>query len=555
MTVRKAAMVGCDGGKSSARAAAGVLDQRCRIPPPAGSQGCRLKPSGGRSRGFADVGLALRALGGRAALAVQAQPRQQAMTQGGQTCAAAAAIQPRTAARTRPVNLRYEAGTLFSESGAVVCCVQETAAQHVIPDVGGDANDVLKNVIPPSLRSGVAGRPEAMAGCSPAPVWTTVARASASVGSTAGEDRSGPPRSIPMKIGAGHIQSRAAERVMSPRRHAPRCRQSCHPQPSQKFSPPGAILGRPLPVGFSQPSRDLRGITVLQLGDLPEGVALFEMKPEGLSPVVALRQPEGDIYQSRRTPNPTTRDREDEPGRESANSITDHPSKYADPRHAALSACIAAPQQRTPLFEGRAGPTVKVGHINTRQPDGFESGLWRLAGMDRRDHRDRRSDLEWRQGLQSSSPSERTSDHWRNSAQRNGRPDHGPLQRGGTPHSLRTDDCLHTSVQASNQCYAGDYGRPDVWNIGLAFAAGHSSHEKNEGRPQCSRGPLLCFGLQQQSAAGSHTHSQGRHQTRPSKAKTASVSSLRSSPPLRSIQMVTARAATPAIMPIQPIMP
>ena len=124
MTVRMAAMVGCDGGKPPARTASGDHDQRCRNPPPAGSQGCRPViepgPSGGRSGCFANMGLALITLGGRAAFSVQAKPRQELVTEGGETRAAASAEQPRTAAQARPVNLRDESGTVVNQTGAVV---------------------------------------------------------------------------------------------------------------------------------------------------------------------------------------------------------------------------------------------------------------------------------------------------------------------------------------------------------------------------------------------------------------------------------------------------
>ena len=165
MTVRMAAMVGCDGGKPSARAASGDHDQRCRNPPPAGSQGCRPViepgPAGGRSGCFANLGLALITLGGRATFSVQTQPRQELMTEGGKTRAAASAEQPRTAAQARLVNLRDESGTVVNQTGALVERVALAAAQHCVPAWTGDA--VLDGGVPPptsarAVRASAAGR-------------------------------------------------------------------------------------------------------------------------------------------------------------------------------------------------------------------------------------------------------------------------------------------------------------------------------------------------------------------------------------------------------------
>lgn len=333
-------MVGCDGGKSSARAAVGVLDQHCRIPPPAGSQGCRIKPSDGRSGGFADVGLALDALGGRAALAVQGQPGQQPVTQGVE-----AGMRPRTTARTRPVNLQYESGTRISEKGAVVFRGRISPPQHVVPDVDGDANAELEDVIPPSLRSGVAGRPKAMAGCSPAPVWTTVARALASVGSTAGEDRSGPQdKSMPMKTGRTRQSSRAIRNDMTSRRHSPSFRQACQPQSSQNVSPPGAILGRPSWVGFGQPPGDLRGVSELPVGDLADAPARG-VKSYGRAPVID--------FQPRGAPGhkPCQRAKEGE----------DRDSGQCRCKGLHEEACISAPGWMI-LTSCRSGRTSRTGH-------------------------------------------------------------------------------------------------------------------------------------------------------------------------------------------------
>ena len=210
MTVRMAAMVGCDGGKPSARTASGDHDQRCRNPPPAGSQGCRPViepgPSGGRSGCFANMGLALITLGGRASFSVQAQPRQELVTEGGETRATASAEQPRTAAQARLVNLRDESGTVVNQTGALVERGALAAAQHCVPTWTGDA--VLDGGVPPptsaravrasaagrsiaggdpcvensegrspsSLRRGTAGMAVATTGLSPAPVRLTVAR-------------------------------------------------------------------------------------------------------------------------------------------------------------------------------------------------------------------------------------------------------------------------------------------------------------------------------------------------------------------------------------------
>ncbi|KAK0351130.1 hypothetical protein LTR94_026213, partial [Friedmanniomyces endolithicus] len=111
MPVRKTAMIGFDGGQRFPFAASGVLDQRCRIPPPAGSQGCRQRPSGGRSECSANVGLALITLGDRSSLAVQAEPREELMAKGGETRAAASNERRQSAAQTGLVKKWDESGT------------------------------------------------------------------------------------------------------------------------------------------------------------------------------------------------------------------------------------------------------------------------------------------------------------------------------------------------------------------------------------------------------------------------------------------------------------
>lgn len=274
-------MVGCDGGKPSARAATGDHDQRCRIPPPAGSQGCRPViepgPSGGRSGCFADVGLALITLGVRPSFPVQAKPRQELVTEGGKSRAAASAEQPRTAVQARLVNLRDESGTVLNQTGAVAEEGALAAAQHCVPAWTGDA--VLDEGVPPptgaaavpasaagrssagedpdveisgkdapsSLRRGTAGMAGTTTGRSPTPVRLTVAR-----GAT--QRRSDAPRSTPRKTslgGAAAISSRiwtaSSGVTSSPKRatgetngrmHRPALEQSCHAQSSQRDCPP-----------------------------------------------------------------------------------------------------------------------------------------------------------------------------------------------------------------------------------------------------------------------------------------------------------------------------
>ena len=361
MTVRMAAMVGCDGGKPSARAATGDHDQRCRIPPPAGSQGCRPViepgPSGGRSGCFADVGLALITLGGRASLAVQAKPRQEQVTEGREARAAGSAEQARAAAQVRPVNFRDESGTVVIQTGAMAEEGALAAAQHCVPAWTGDA--VLDEGVPPptgaaavpasaagrsiagkdpdveiserdapsSLRRGTAGMAGTTTGRSPAPVRLTVAR-----GAT--ERRSDTPRSTPRNTsfgGAAAISSKiwtASNGVISsPRRaigetngrmHRPAAKQSCQAQSSQMSPPPSGILLRLRPVSFGEPLSDFAGLTVEVVGDLTVG------------PVLCV-EPNGDAFQPGRRLQPQfPPEQPDLQGACRGRDTEEHPNNHAD---------------------------------------------------------------------------------------------------------------------------------------------------------------------------------------------------------------------------------
>ena len=310
MTVRKAAMVGCDGGKPSARAATGDHDQRCRIPPPAGSQGCRPViepgPSGGRSGCFADVGLALITLGVRPSFPVQAEPRQELVTEGSKPRAAASARRPRTSAQARPVNLRDETGTVLNQTGAVAEEGALAAAQHCVPAWTGDA--VLDEGVPPptgaaavpasaagrssagedpdveisekdapsSLRRGTAGMAGTTTGRSPTPVRLTVARFKARNPWSSREYRSGWGRAVSSSASSSSSardsgKPRSAMGDANGLRQKPTPWQSGQAQSSQKSPPPSAILERSYPVGFSEPVRDFARFATKLLRDLAMG--------------------------------------------------------------------------------------------------------------------------------------------------------------------------------------------------------------------------------------------------------------------------------------------
>lgn len=319
MTVRMAAMVGCDGGKPSARAATGDHDQRCRIPPPAGSQGCRPViepgPSGGRSGCFADVGLALITLGGRTSLTVQAKPRQEPVTQGREARAARSAEQARAAAQVRPVNFRDESGTVVIQTGAVAEEGALAAVQHCVPAWTGDA--VLDEGVPPatgaaavptsaagrssagedpdveisemdapsSLRRGTAGMAGTTTGRSPAPVRLTVARLKARNPWSSREYGSGWGRAV--SSSASSINSardsgkpRSAMWDANGLRQKPTPWQSGQAQSSQKSPPPTAILQRPCSISFGEPLSDLVRMAAQLLGDLPVG-PILRVEPNG----------------------------------------------------------------------------------------------------------------------------------------------------------------------------------------------------------------------------------------------------------------------------------
>lgn len=319
MTVRKAAMVGCDGGQPSARAATGDHDQRCRIPPPAGSQGCRPviepEPSGGRSGCFADVGLALITLGVRPSFPVQAEPRQELVTEDGKPRAAASADQPRRAAQARPVNLRDESGTVLNQTGAVAEEGALAAAQHCVPAWTGDA--VLDEGVPPptgaaavpasaagrsragedpdvefserdapsSLRRGTAGMAGTTTGRSPAPVRLTVARLMARNPWSSREYRSRKDGAASSSASSSNSacdigRQRVASGDAKGLRQKPTPWQSGQAQSSQKPPPPRAILQRPCPVGLSKPLRDLARISAKLFSDLTVGPVLL-VKADG----------------------------------------------------------------------------------------------------------------------------------------------------------------------------------------------------------------------------------------------------------------------------------
>lgn len=314
MTDRMAAMVGCDGGKPSARAATGDHDQRCRNPPPAGSQGCRPViepgPSGGRSGCFADVGLALITLARCASLAVQGKPGQKPMAERGQPSAAASAERPRPAAQAGFVNLRDESGTFGNQTGAMVRNGVLAALQHVVPAAGG-GDAILREVAPSPSWRGSAGMADAATGLSLSPVRRSVAAArlwarnvwSARLNCKSGSvlvprpvgfittrTSSGPPGSYPIQIGtvAGVASSsasssssacdkgrpRAATGDANGRRQKPTLWQSGHTQSSQKSPPPADTLDHPVYIGFSEPAGDFAGVAAKLFGDLPVGPVL-----------------------------------------------------------------------------------------------------------------------------------------------------------------------------------------------------------------------------------------------------------------------------------------
>lgn len=319
MTVRMAAMVGCDGGKPSARAATGDHDQRCRIPPPAGSQGRRPViepgPSGGRSGCFADVGLALITLGRRASLAVQAKPRQEPVTEGREARAAGSAEQARAAAQVRPVNFRDESGTVVIQTGAMAEEGALATAQHCVPAWKGDA--VLDEGVPPptgaaavpasaagrssagedpdveisemdapsSLRRGTAGMAGTTTGRSPAPVRLTVARLKARNPWSSREYRSGWGRAVSSSASSSSSapdsgKPRSAMGDAKGLRQKPTPWQSGQAQSSQKSPPPTAILQRPCSISFGEPLSDFLRMAAQLLGNLPVGPVL-RVEPNG----------------------------------------------------------------------------------------------------------------------------------------------------------------------------------------------------------------------------------------------------------------------------------
>lgn len=382
MTVRMAAMVGCDGGKPSARAATGDHDQRCRNPPPAGSQGCRPViepgPSGGRSGCFADVGLALITLGVRPSFSVQAQPRQEQVTEGGKARAAAAAEQPRAAAQARLVNLRDESGTVVNQTGAVEEEGALAAAQHCVPAWTGDA--VLDEGVPPptgaaavpasaagrssagedpdveiserdapsSLRRGTAGMAGTTTGRSPAPVRLTVARLMARNPWSSREYRSrwdgaasssASSSNSACDIGRQRVASGDAKGL----RQKPTPWQSGQAQSSQKSPPPRAILQRPCPVGFSKPLRDLTRVPAELFSDLTVGpIQGMEADGEALGARVIDRPGNGP----------------EQPCRESSGRESDHSCRRLKQHHALTCRSVV---DRITWTSCRSGRRVETG--------------------------------------------------------------------------------------------------------------------------------------------------------------------------------------------------
>ncbi|MET3781761.1 hypothetical protein ABIC32_002413 [Brevundimonas sp. 1080] len=327
MTVRMAAMVGCDGGKPSARAATGDHDQRCRIPPPAGSQGCRPViepgPSGGRSGCFADVGLALITLGGRASLAVQAKPRQEPVAEGREARAATSAEQARAAAQVRPVNFRDESGTVLNQTGAVAEEGALAAAQHCVPAWTGDAAldegvppptgaiavpasaagrssagedpdvEISERDAPSSLRRGTAGMAGTTTGRSPAPVRLTVARLKARNPWSSREYRSGWGRAVSSSASSSNSardsgRPKSAMGDANGLRQKPTPWQSGQAQSSQKSPPPTAILQRPRSISFREPLSDFVWIAAQLLGDLTLG-PILRVEADGEAPEAGRR--------------------------------------------------------------------------------------------------------------------------------------------------------------------------------------------------------------------------------------------------------------------------
>lgn len=303
-------MVGCDGGKPPARTAAGVHDQRCRNPPPAGSQGCRPVagpgPSGGRSGCFADVGLALITLARGPSLAVQGEPGQKAAKKGGQARAATSADQARASAKACFVNLRDESGTVVNQSGAVAGIERDPAAQHDVPSVGGDAVGILERVAPSSRLVG-AGLVRATTELSPTPVRRSVAAASGKPndGMSSGLWVQGPGtasagvRASPRKTRLGGADASSSSSWMassgvrsSPSRatgdtngrmQMPAAWHSCQPQSSQKPPPPISMSGTAGPVFAGQPADDLARVAIEFVGDLTVRPALA-VEGDGQSP-------------------------------------------------------------------------------------------------------------------------------------------------------------------------------------------------------------------------------------------------------------------------------
>lgn len=386
MTVRMAAMVGCDGGKPSARAATGNHDQRCRIPPPAGSQGCRPViepgPSGGRSGCFADVGLALITLRGRASLAVQAKPRQEPATEGREARAAASAEQARAAAQVRPVNLRDESGTVVIQTGAVAEEWALAAAQHCVPAWTGDA--VLDEGVPPptgaaavpasaagrssagedpdveisekdapsSLRRGTAGMAGTTTGRSPTPVRLTVARLEARNPWSSREYRSGWGRAVSSSASSSS-SARDSDKPKSAigdakgLRQKPTPWQSGQAQSSQKSPPPMAILQRPRWISFGEPLSDFVRLAAQLLGDLPVG------------PVLRV-EPNGDAFQPGRRLRPQFSP--EQPALQSTRHGRDteeHPSDHAD-----TWLSVGARMTRTSCRSGRSSATWTTPRVN-----------------------------------------------------------------------------------------------------------------------------------------------------------------------------------------------
>jgi len=379
MTVRKAAMVGCVGGKPSARTATGDHDQRCRIPPPAGSQGCRPViepgPSGGRSGCFADVGLALITLGVRPSFPVQAEPRQELVTEGGKPRAAASTERPRTAAQGGPVNLRDESGTVLNQTGAVAEEGALAAAQHGVPAWTGDA--VLDEGVPPptgaaavpasaagrssagedpdveisekdapsSLRRGTAGMAGTTTGRSPTPVRLTVARSKTRNPWSSRVYRSGWGRAVSSSASSSSSardsgKPRSAMGDANGLRQKPTPWQSGQAQSSQKSPSPTAILQRPRPISFGEPLRDFARFAAQLLGDLT------------VCPVLRM-EPNSDAFKPGRRLRPQFPP--EQPALQSAchgRDTEEHPSDHAD-----TWLSVGARMTRTSCRSGRVSAT------------------------------------------------------------------------------------------------------------------------------------------------------------------------------------------------------